>query len=729
MKIAIVIDHLKSDRAGTENQVAKLIRGLGLRHDILLVCLLSSPWVESGEHGMPCRAVVLRHDKLLSFSRLRELATVVGTLREFRPDVVHTFFPISNSLGVLLARVAGCGTIIASRRDFGIWMSKRYLAATRFANRYVDWIVTNSDRVRDLTVECEGFPRARVAVIPNAVDLEGLIQSSVDSTLRLRLGIPPIHRVIGHVANFRLIKRQDTLIRALAIILQTRADVTVVFAGERDDEMFPQVQQLVEELGLAAHVVFTVAESDIGEYLALFDVGVNSSETEGLSNAVIEYMTASVPVVATNGGGNADLVTHDVTGLVFEAGDEQTLAAHLLLLMSAPDLRYRLAKSARAFVENSMAIESVLARFEALYSAVAKSALTVNAGRLSRAVPVVRAAGKKAVISAITAPYLLTQRRVQAQQAVTVLMYHEIGTDEDSREAWTVVRRSDFLRQLDYVQRHYDILPLAAALDRVATGRWASRPAVVLTFDDGCLGDVDRLLPIVRSRDVPVSIFVSTGHIQSQTNLWFNRVINSLPAVGAYQVDLSRFGLRRFVVNNGNARRRWAEIQSVLEGMKSLPIEVCDAAAAEVELQLAAIKSRQLPVMPLTLEGLRELASCSLVDLGAHTHGHEILTIADPTFAEQSIARSRELLREWTGRSIPHFSYPSGVFNPAVREIVQRLGFSAALGTEHARWNSPDQRFAIPRIPIGRFDSMEVFQYAMNYGMSPSRAARMPLPA
>lgn len=719
MKIVILIDHLLNEHAGTENQVCKLIRGLGERHEILLVCLLASPWIESESHGLPCRTIVLRHSKTSRPWRWWELITAIESIRKFQPDIVHTFFPIANSLGVLMARLASHATIVTSRRDFGIWMSRRYLFATRFSNRYVDWVVTNAERVRALTVKREGFPADRIAVIPNAVDIDGLrlAPKSESLRLRLRLGIPSHHKVIGHVANFRMVKRQDTLVRALARVLKSRDDVSVLFVGTADDEMFPEVQRLVSELGLQAHIVFAVADGDIADYLALFDIGVNSSESEGLSNAVIEYMTAMVPSVVTDGGGNTDLVRHGENGLVFTVGDDNALAAHLAVLLDDPELRKRLARSARLFVEGEMAMKPVLDRFEAMYRSIALDTRMKSQGLVRGSISALRAAAKSAVLFGAVSPYVLASRRAVKPSGVTVLMYHEIGRDEDSHEAWTVVRQADFRRQLDYVQKHYDIISLADALERVSSGAANGRPAAVLTFDDGNAGDLERMLPVVQNSGAPVTIFVSTMPVVAERGLWFNRVINALPDAGSFLVDLRSFGLSMYPVIGRRHIRRWSQVQVLLEAMKTLTSESCELAANEVVRQLSFVHSRRSQVRPLTEAGIKELARCPLVDIGAHTHGHEILTMLPLAEADRSISTSRTLLQGWTGKQVAHFAYPSGIADAKIRELVQRLGFNAALGSQRGLWSSAAQRFEVPRIAVGRFDSLELFKFGLVHGL------------
>jgi glycosyltransferase involved in cell wall biosynthesis len=101
------------------------------------------------------------------------------------------------------------------------------------------------------------------------------------------------------------------------------------------------------------------------------DIGCNCSESEGLSNAVIEYMAAGVASVVSNGGGNPDLVIDGVDGLVFPVADHVALARHLTNLLDDANLRDRYAKAGQDKVQREMGLHVMLNRFEQHYKNVA----------------------------------------------------------------------------------------------------------------------------------------------------------------------------------------------------------------------------------------------------------------------------------------------------------------------------------------------------------------------
>jgi len=118
-------------------------------------------------------------------------------------------------------------------------------------------------------------------------------------------------------------------------------------------------------------------------------------------------------------------------------------------------------------------------------------------------------------------------------------------------------------------------------------------------------------------------------------------------------------------------------------------------------------------VAPLTQEGLRALAASPLVTIGAHSDCHNILTQLDPDAARQSIATSKRLLESWTGKEVWSFAYPNGDYDERIAETVMQLGFRCAITTGDRLWARNDSPYGIPRIGVGRYDSLAKFKLGL----------------
>ena len=315
-------------------------------------------------------------------------------------------------------------------------------------------------------------------------------------------------------------------------------------------------------------------------------------------------------------------------------------------------------------------------------------------------------------------PLLAHMRRRAGSGQVAVLMYHEIAEDDRNIESWSVVRRNDFLRQIDSLRRSYDLLTLDEALQRVARPVAGGRPGAVLTFDDGNRGHADILLPIVEREHIPVTLYVATGHIEQQRCYWFDRVVNALQVPVPMDLDLSSEGLGRYAIGHSAGPANWGQISRLLEDLKELPSERCETVSDLIVERAARIGPSQAKVAPLTMDGVRCLAASDMVTLGAHTHGHELLTqVSEPT-ARASILASRDLLQQWSGRQVRHFAYPSGRTDDSRCLLVERLGFASAVTTKFGYLCAETPKFQIPRIGIGRYETLETFKFRLTWARS-----------
>ena len=294
---------------------------------------------------------------------------------------------------------------------------------------------------------------------------------------------------------------------------------------------------------------------------------------------------------------------------------------------------------------------------------------------------------------------------------IAVLMYHELARDDADIEAWTVMRESDFVRQLEFLVRHYDVVSLDHVLGRVKSPKASRRPRVVITFDDGDRGNATVLLPIIEAFKVPVTIYIATRQVADAKSYWFDRIINALQTNQAATVDLRAYGLGTYRINRVRGEKNWHWISCLLEDLKSLAPEIREAAVESVLGGLPpAEHARGSQIEPLSVGQVTSLATSPYITIGAHSHCHNILSQLKPAEIEQSIRLSKSLLENWTGRPVDHFAYPDGVYNDTVSEIVRRAGFRSAVMTEPTLWRDGDSSFGIPRIGVGRYDSLERFK-------------------
>jgi len=293
--------------------------------------------------------------------------------------------------------------------------------------------------------------------------------------------------------------------------------------------------------------------------------------------------------------------------------------------------------------------------------------------------------------------------------SITVLMYHEVLEDEQDVDAWTVLRASEFRKQMEYLKRHYIVVSLDAARDLMKEGDRSRAKYAVVTFDDGYEGNRRVVLPVMEALNLPFTVFCATGAIEQGEPYWWDRVIHSALScgkrviltdmlLGTYDFDTRLLG-----------EPRWNEIQRLLTDLKSVERQRREQIVRAIARQ-SAESQQPGPLRPMTPKQVRELSDAGLATIGAHSQTHDILTQLTPEEAGDSILRSKEKLEAWTGKRIDYFSYPNGDHSPALMRAVACAGFTAAVSTEERAWRQSDDIFAIPRIGVGRFDSMTLFK-------------------
>jgi peptidoglycan/xylan/chitin deacetylase (PgdA/CDA1 family) len=315
----------------------------------------------------------------------------------------------------------------------------------------------------------------------------------------------------------------------------------------------------------------------------------------------------------------------------------------------------------------------------------------------------VKAALKTLALRGLTTgpAYGVLRAKALKSQPVTILCYHTLRPDAQQFDAWVALRKSDFLAQMEMLRGSYDIVSLDDALAPAPPG---ARPRAVLTFDDGEIGLFDHLLPIVQAKDIPVTVYIATAHIETGTAYWFDRVMNALQTAGETQIALD--GLGAWQIGPARGKARWAQISAVLEALKTAPTQARDRLADQVVTQAGPMADNFTPLQPMSVPQLQELAADPRITIGAHSHGHELLDQLPTKEAKASIARSRDLLVAWTGREIRHFAYPNGNYTPELMNALDALGFASATILEDRLVQKDAPAQALPRIGIGRYDPL-----------------------
>jgi L-malate glycosyltransferase len=282
-------------------------------------------------------------------------------LRRNRIQIVHTFDYPLNCFGVPVARLFRTPVVLSSQRANRRLNPRLYQRLLRATDRMVDAVVVNCDAVRRHLVEDEGVPDARIRLCMNGIDTGRFFPAPRSRPPELE----GASLVIGAVCVLRPEKDLGTLVRAFAEVSRMHAGLRLLIVGSGPEG--ERLAALGRDLEIAERIVFVEATPDVTRWLHATDIFVLPSLSEALSNSLMEAMACGCTPVASDVGGNAELVIPGRTGLLFRPGDAAGLAQNLLTLIEQERLRQELAAAASARILSEFSVQSSARRMEQIY--------------------------------------------------------------------------------------------------------------------------------------------------------------------------------------------------------------------------------------------------------------------------------------------------------------------------------------------------------------------------
>jgi len=171
--------------------------------------------------------------------------------------------------------------------------------------------------------------------------------------------------VIGTIGRLVPVKNQAMLLRAAARLYEYHNNIKVLLIG--DGPLENELVALATSLGIAPNVRFLGRRSNVPDILRTLDIFVLPSLSEGMSNTILEAMSCKLPVVATNVGGNSELVVHGLTGLLVQRNNHEEMCRKLEELVMNPDKREQMGSQGRKRVGSFFSIGKMIKNYESLY--------------------------------------------------------------------------------------------------------------------------------------------------------------------------------------------------------------------------------------------------------------------------------------------------------------------------------------------------------------------------
>lgn len=357
--VLLVIDQFGKTLGGGERallQLASLLPSCGFQASILTFFVHpESPALEMATAPIYRLPMQCAYD----FQALRCAFELCRFIKQHEVRIVQTSFESSDLWAGLVTWLFSDAKLVWSRRDMGILRSAKHKIAYRLMSRAPHAVFAVSERVREHCIREDHIRSTRAYTIHNGLNVDGFTRAW--SAL-------PREPVVTSVGNIRYVKGHDVFVRAAAIVARRYPEVRFSVAGEiLEPEYFEELRRLVETLELTHRFRFDGGVTNLPEFLAGADVFVLPSRSEGFSNAILEAMASSLPVIATSVGGNPEAVTNGVTGITVPPEDPVALAEAITELLADPERARTMGQAGRGLAVREFSIESAVGRVAEVY--------------------------------------------------------------------------------------------------------------------------------------------------------------------------------------------------------------------------------------------------------------------------------------------------------------------------------------------------------------------------
>jgi glycosyltransferase involved in cell wall biosynthesis len=284
-------------------------------------------------------------------------------LRRQRIHLLHTHKFGSNVWGTMTGRIARVPVVLAHEHTWSYTGNPlRCFLDRELVSRAADRFIAVSREDQRRMIEIEHIDASRTLFLPLGITPT---LRPLGHDVRSELGISSDAPVIGVVGNLRAQKAHHVLVRAAALLVRQWPGIQVLVVGDGSERA--RVEGLVRELALEPTMRFLGYRDDVPDVLAAMDIAVCCSDFEGSPLAILEYMEAALPVVATAVGGIPDLIDQGVHGLLVPAGNSNALAGALDELLRDPQRARAMGRRGQERRRAEFNFETMISRLEDLY--------------------------------------------------------------------------------------------------------------------------------------------------------------------------------------------------------------------------------------------------------------------------------------------------------------------------------------------------------------------------
>jgi peptidoglycan/xylan/chitin deacetylase (PgdA/CDA1 family) len=294
-------------------------------------------------------------------------------------------------------------------------------------------------------------------------------------------------------------------------------------------------------------------------------------------------------------------------------------------------------------------------------------------------------------------------------------MYHHIGTKKDDYLLYRT-NTSDFEKQMKYLQNTHKIISFEKLIQAVTEKKSLPKRAAIITFDDGYKDNYTEAFPLLKKYKIPATIFLTTGHIETDNSFWWNKIGYVLCKTKFKKIELDDFG----DISPPSIENMPYSLRMIFQKFKKIPEDkkkkLIDLLIQKSDVNIP--KSIDKDLM-MSWDNIREMNENG-IDFGAHTVTHPILTNLSLNQAKFEIVESKKIIEKRLNKTITTFCYPNGYaddYNTDIIKILKDNGFSCSVTAIPKMVTIKSNLFELGRVPPGYDDKSFKFNISGLYSV------------
>jgi glycosyltransferase involved in cell wall biosynthesis len=372
-RLLIITDTYVGVPGGSERHLHNFLTSISddFKVDVIQLIPTRNPMLVDGP--LAERSNVTLHSRPLIGVRSKKMLYLIIELwrliKKNEINLVISYHEKSDIINYILKLLPGISFIsVSSKRDMGFKLEGSLKQVMHFITPRLKNITAPSHSIAKQMIDEFAIPKHNTHVIPNGVDLATYKIATTENRKELRniLGLPKNSRVISSVGWLKPVKGHQYLLEAFSLFTKNNPGewiLVLLGEGELEDELKAQAKQL----SIFENVYFVGFQDNVQDWLGASDLMVSATLSEGLSNALIEATATGLPIVATNVGGNPEVVEHEFNGILVEKEDSFALSTAIETIVNEDRKYVEMSKNARIKAEKDFSNDTMVSRLELLY--------------------------------------------------------------------------------------------------------------------------------------------------------------------------------------------------------------------------------------------------------------------------------------------------------------------------------------------------------------------------